>query len=262
MQDPTVVQTEQEAKSSHQVASLDPRLEELQEAFRAELDDHTRSFNQLLMRLERETSEEGRVAALDTLFREAHSLKGAAICVEFGLVEGLADALQLALEAARRAGSQTSAAWFDAVYQSVDVLAPLYRSSLEGRNAPTQELLDALGALERVSPGALSVPAKGKLAVPPGRTTRAARRRMARRVVSSPSPAVVAQNASQLSNDASPQPRQGSIRVAVSKLDELRDQTVELATSHLPLEQGLKEDRKSTRLNSSHIQKSRMPSSA
>ena len=44
--------------------------------------------------------------------------------------------------------------------------------------------------------------------------------------------------------------------------DFLGEEGAQLAAFEIPLELKLKEDRKSTRLNSSHIQKSRMPSSA
>jgi chemotaxis protein histidine kinase CheA len=127
------------------------RTDELRAAFRAELDDHTRSFNLLLMRIEREMSEDGRGDALNALYREAHSLKAAAICAEFGLIERLADALQ-SVFAVRRDGGQPDGAWFDAVYQAIDALAPLHRESVAGQVSPPPELLSALAALEIINP--------------------------------------------------------------------------------------------------------------
>lgn len=128
------------------------RMEQLRAAFRAELDAHTRSFNLLLMRLEREISEDDRVGVLKSLRREAHSLKAAAICVEYRHVEQLANALQTVFDSARRDGSQPVGAWFDAVYRGIDALAPLHRESVAGETSATPELLSALDALAIADP--------------------------------------------------------------------------------------------------------------
>ena len=75
----------------------------------------------------------------------------------------------------------------------------------------------------------------------------------------------VADMARRLEREAGPAVDEGVIRYALNKLGEadlLAERPDPGATRGLSRRQVVKRDRKSTRLNSSHIQKSRMPSSA
>jgi two-component system chemotaxis sensor kinase CheA len=108
------------------MAEPDPRWQQLRAAFSAELEERVRELNQLLLRLEQsEGAERGDTVIFDALFREAHSLKGAARAVELGHLEGLAHAIESSLDGARRRDERPPARWFDAVYRAVDMLDTL-----------------------------------------------------------------------------------------------------------------------------------------
>jgi len=152
------------------VTEADPRWQQLRAAFSAELDERVRELNQLLLRLERgEAVGAARAETFDALFREAHSLKGAARAVGLGDVERLAHALESALGTARADPATPGPAWFDVVYRAVDTLAPLYRAALAGRGTDGVDLPATLDALEAAPAPAPAKPPElpGAAAAPP-----------------------------------------------------------------------------------------------
>src|ERR1017187_7942854 len=100
---------------------VDAEWRELQATFAGEFEERVRNFGALLLRLEKgEPGDPERVEDLSALFREAHSLKGAARAVEATAVEQLAHALESALSAAQQYGAKPARQWFHAVYRAVD----------------------------------------------------------------------------------------------------------------------------------------------
>lgn len=65
----------------------DKLIQRLMATFLGELEEHVRSLNQDLLALERESAPDARAQRLKTLFRTAHSLKGAARSVSVSLIE-------------------------------------------------------------------------------------------------------------------------------------------------------------------------------
>jgi two-component system chemotaxis sensor kinase CheA len=120
------------------MTASDDRWDELRATFSVELDERVPELNRLLLRLEQES--EGGLAPeiVDALFREAHSLKGAARAVQLPEVEGVAHALESGLEELRRRGAAPDPSWFDAAYRAVDALKPLYLTAGSGK--PSQDL--------------------------------------------------------------------------------------------------------------------------
>src|SRR4051812_28471839 len=103
--------------------AVDAAWQELQATFAGELEERVRHLSDGLLRLEKgDASDPERSEGLSALFREAHSLKGAARAVEAETVEQLAHALESALSAAQKFGAQPIRPWFDAVYRAVDAL--------------------------------------------------------------------------------------------------------------------------------------------
>ena len=62
-------------------------MRQLRDTFKVEAAEHVQAINRILVALEKGPGEEERAALLEEIFREAHSLKGAAGAADFGEVE-------------------------------------------------------------------------------------------------------------------------------------------------------------------------------
>lgn len=82
----------------------------LMRLFLGELEDHERTLENDLLALEREGDEAGRRALLESLFRAAHSLKGAARAVGAGGIESICHRLEHALSELRGASGSVEPA--------------------------------------------------------------------------------------------------------------------------------------------------------
>ncbi|MBE3039469.1 MAG: Hpt domain-containing protein, partial [Chloroflexi bacterium] len=69
-------------------------LKRLRETFREEADEHLRSLSTGLIELEKNNGAEAEAQIVETIFREAHSLKGAARSVNLNEVESLCQPLE------------------------------------------------------------------------------------------------------------------------------------------------------------------------
>ena len=87
----------------------DDFLQRLLATFRVEADEHLGTMSSLLLQLERDGAGAG---AVEALFREAHSLKGAARAVNLGDVERVCQAMERALAALKRGEHALSPPWF------------------------------------------------------------------------------------------------------------------------------------------------------
>ena len=74
-------------------------LQEILSIYKAETEEHLQSLNEGLLRLEKEPR---RIETLEEIFREAHSLKGAARMIGFEAVEKIAHALEDLFSLARK----------------------------------------------------------------------------------------------------------------------------------------------------------------
>src|SRR5437868_871416 len=102
----------------------DRRWLELRTAFQVELEERLTTLNTLLVQLEAQRGDDQQHAdTLRTLYREAHSLKGAARAVELPRVERLAHAFESLLDSAAGAGRRLSSGWYAAAFRALDALA-------------------------------------------------------------------------------------------------------------------------------------------
>jgi len=99
-------------------------LQDLRATFQAEADEHLGAMSSLLLQLERAAP--GDAAALvESLFREAHSLKGAARSVNLAPVERVCQALERVLAALKRRDLGLSPPLVDALHAALDGLAQM-----------------------------------------------------------------------------------------------------------------------------------------
>ena len=99
-------------------------LKTLREAFRTEAEEHRNAISDGLIALER--AEPGaKQTLLESIYRETHSLKGAARAVNFAGIEAVCQQLETALSAWKRGELTVSAETFDGLHHVVDALGQM-----------------------------------------------------------------------------------------------------------------------------------------
>jgi len=144
--------------------------EKLLATFAAEAEEHAAALARGLSEYESATPESA-TRILETIFREAHSLKGAARAVGQVEIERVCQALESVFDASRKAGRPPSTETFDLLHQGVDLLGG--RVANPSAALPVQGIVDRLerAAVNRVEPA--SAPPR-TLAAPPARDDTAA----------------------------------------------------------------------------------------
>lgn len=100
-------------------------LKRLLATFTVEAREHIQAIAAGLVELEKAPTEEGRIRLLDTIFRSAHSLKGAARTVNATDIEALCQSLENVFAALKRGEMTLSLELFDLLHQVVEALGAL-----------------------------------------------------------------------------------------------------------------------------------------
>lgn len=100
-------------------------LKRLRATFRIEADEHLRATSTGLIELEKTTEPIKRAEIVESIFREVHSLKGAARSVNLKDVESICQPLESVFAALKRQKILLSPGLFDLFHQAVDHLAQL-----------------------------------------------------------------------------------------------------------------------------------------
>ena len=118
--------------------------------FGAEAEERVQAMNRHLLALETDPSGADLDEQLAGLFREAHSVKGAAGAVGMTQVEAIAHRLESVFQAVRNGTLALQPAAFDVLYAGVDAIGALVPAAAEGRLAPVDA--DAvIATLERLA---------------------------------------------------------------------------------------------------------------
>jgi two-component system chemotaxis sensor kinase CheA len=133
-------------------------LARLRETFRVEASEHLEAISAGLLAIERASDTES-TSMVERIFRETHSLKGAARSVSLAGVEALCQELESIFAAMKRSELRLSTEMLDPIHSALAVLAPLCGNpgappSSESREQEQQ----ALVALRRVVRGAVDAP--------------------------------------------------------------------------------------------------------
>ena len=205
-------------------------------AFQSEADEHLRSMATGLLALEKATTAEERQPLLENVFREAHSLKGAARAVDVLDIEMICQTVEGIFAQLKRGERLLSAEGFDAVHAALDTIAALLRAPHEPHATQVADAVQRLTAITQQPQGgeeALRTPP----ALPP--TPRA----------EPPSPALPANDhttkpralgppSQPLESASTPKPTSGeTIRVSTEKLKSLFLQAEEMITVKLSVDQ-------------------------
>lgn len=179
-------------------------LKRLLATFRLEAQEHLGTMSDLALRLEQGLPPDGARAAVEALFREAHSLKGAARSVNLADIESVCQSLERVLSACKRGELSASPALFDTLHAALDGLNHLLAQHMDGQPGSASGVGPALSRrlLALLSPPAAG--AQPPVAMPPA-----------------PLPAIQAA-------EVQGAPAADTVRIATAKLDVLMTQAEEL----------------------------------
>ncbi|HJV34846.1 Hpt domain-containing protein, partial [Geomonas sp.] len=118
----------------------------LQETFKLEAEEHLQGIVSGLIELEKSGSAEQQAGRVEVVFREAHSLKGAARSVGRGDVESICQAMEGVFSAMKRGEVVPAPELFDLLQRGADLLARLLESGEppEKEKSSLRELVRAL----------------------------------------------------------------------------------------------------------------------
>ena len=226
----------------------DAFLKKLLATFRVEAGEHLQAMSAGLIELEKKPAASRHAEIVESVFREAHSLKGAARAVNIKEIESVCQPLESVLAALKSKQIAVSPPLFDLLYQTIDTLGgllaedavlseprqamfePLIRrlgDALQGRFVPSNSTQEESILLER--PPGRDRPDRGQEAAP---TNESLNKTAAPVAVAAPS--AVTSLASE------------TVRVSTQKLDAVMRQVEELLSPRLASAQRAKELREVT----------------
>src|SRR3989442_8458790 len=127
----------------------DQLIKKLMATFLEELEEHVRALNADLLVLEKGPADADRAERLTTLFRTAHSLKGAARSVNVALIETACHRLEAVLAAARDDCLPLDSGLFSLLFATADAIQEAGKRLRQGHDlagAPLGALLARLEA--------------------------------------------------------------------------------------------------------------------
>lgn len=123
-------------------------LGKLIETFRLEADEHLKAMVAGLLALEKATITEEQTPVLETIFREAHSLKGAARAVNLDDIEAVCQSLEGVFALLKRREFQLSPNGFDTIHGALDTVEVLLNAPDEPHATQVAEAVQGLTRLE------------------------------------------------------------------------------------------------------------------
>ncbi|MCX6580662.1 MAG: response regulator [Candidatus Aminicenantes bacterium] len=131
----------------------DDFLERLMDTFRAEAEEHIDAFSTGFMQLEKSRDSRQHEQIIEALYREAHSLKGAARSVDLSAIESICQSLESVMRKFKHEGFVPRDGIFDVLYQAVNIIEKL---NTPGNQDPPgdNEISDLIRQLDRVEQGA------------------------------------------------------------------------------------------------------------
>ncbi|MEI6141079.1 MAG: response regulator [Mariniphaga sp.] len=129
-------------------------LKRIQATFRVEAEEHINSFTEGLIRLEKTRSKEDSAGIVEMLFREIHSLKGAARSIGQKDIESVCQPLESLISTIKKEGTNLSVGMFDLFHRIVKLLSELLLSGEAEKSAELkQNFNEILNQLRRAPSG-------------------------------------------------------------------------------------------------------------
>ncbi len=111
----------------------DDIMRQLRATFKVEAAEHIQAINRVLLTLEKNPEDKERAALLEEIFREAHSLKGAAGAADLADVEATAHKLESIFAAAKAGKITLTRDLCDVLYAGVDAVGVIVDTALDGK---------------------------------------------------------------------------------------------------------------------------------
>ncbi len=154
----------QTPNTKHQTQNMPDQafLKRLMEAFKIEAAEHIQAMSSGLLELESISEAEKQAAIVETIFREAHSLKGASRSVNMMEIETICQAIENVFAVWKNKGSvMASPEAFDTLHSAVDIVSMLLSSPQKGEIS----ISEIVEQIEQVAQSAST--AQALQAVPP-----------------------------------------------------------------------------------------------
>lgn len=194
-------------------------LDRLKATFACEADEHLRALSSCLMEMEKEASAERRLGLVETFFREAHSLKGAARSVGFTDIETICHSLESAFAALKNERITLSPGLCDLFQEALDAIARLV--SAKGAKVPETDRTGAAALAKRLAEASAASRGQGSASPEPIGKTPSGHR-------AAPRPPAE-ESAAQRAPSALPPRQTNTVRISAARLDSLLLQAEELS---------------------------------
>ena len=119
-------------------------FKKLRRMFKVEADEHLRAISSGLLELKKEPDSQKQTAIIETVFRETHSLKGAARAVDLTDIERICQAAETVFSALKRKNIGLSPELFDTLYKAIDTIADLGASTDGKGTVPGKDVVSGL----------------------------------------------------------------------------------------------------------------------
>lgn len=128
-------------------------LKRLLETFKVEAEDHLKGITSGLIELEKDLSSEANQEIIETIFREAHSLKGAARSASRSDIEGLCQSVESVFSVLKRRAIKPHPGLFDALHNVMDLLKEMTFLPDEGEKVPKERIVELKEIMAKIEAG-------------------------------------------------------------------------------------------------------------
>ena len=135
------------------VSKNDEFAKRLLSTFKVEADEHLKNITSGLIELEKDPDMKAKAGIIETVFREAHSLKGAARAVSQTDIETICQSLESVFSVMKSREIQLGPFVFDTLHQAVDILNALNLSLPENARINKEKISDIIGRISTVEMG-------------------------------------------------------------------------------------------------------------
>jgi two-component system chemotaxis sensor kinase CheA len=211
----------------------------LLETFRVEAEEHLKGITAGLLALEKGGSAQRQAETIESVFREAHSLKGAARSVGLAEIEALCQAMESLFAALKRQELSPSAPLCDLLQRAADLLERLLArggEAGEGEKSAQRELVKALLSAAKPPP-TTTAGAPVEAPVPPAAGDEPAERAEEIAAAPAPPPPEPAPERAPLPEARAPQAAAETVRVSWAKLSSVLLLSEEMLSAKLATRQ-------------------------
>lgn len=140
----------------------DEFLKKLRATFRIEAEEHIRAISKGLMELEKTQAPERCAQVIETIFRDAHSLKGAARSVSLQTIESICQLIESIFAALKRHELVLTSALYDTLHSAMNTITQLVAGAEEEGSPAVQSLSGNLPASFMKNPSPAPHPSRVK----------------------------------------------------------------------------------------------------